>query len=54
MTKAQREILRKGRGLELHLDERSSLALEGSTILEPGPVATEATKALGLQLRLRF
>jgi len=45
---------RVGGGLELRLDEHSSLALEGSTILEPGPVATEATEAFGLKLRLRF
>jgi len=45
---------RVGGGLELHLDERSSLALEGSTILEPGPVATEATEVFGLKFRLRF
>ena len=45
---------RVGGGLELRLDERSSLALEGSTILEPGPVAAEATEAFGLKLRLRF
>ena len=45
---------RVGGGLELHLDERSSVALEGSTVLEPGPVVTEATEALCLKLRLRF
>jgi len=45
---------RVGGGMELHLDERRSVALEGSTTLEPGPVATEATDVYGLKLRLRF
>jgi choline kinase len=45
---------RVGGGMELYLDERSSVALEGSTILEPGPIATEATEVYGVKLRLRF
>ena len=45
---------RVGGGLELHLDERSSVALEGSTLIEQGPVETEAAGVLGLKLHLRF
>jgi choline kinase len=45
---------RVGGGLELHLDERSSVAVEGSTILEPGPFVTHVTEVLGLKLRFSF
>ena len=45
---------RVGGGMELHLDERSSVAVEGSTIVEPGPFVTDVTQVLGLKLRFSF
>jgi len=45
---------RVGGGLGLRLDERATVALEGSTIVQPGPVATDKDGVVGLKLRLRF
>jgi len=45
---------RIGGGMELHFDDRRSLAVEGSTILEPGPFVTEITQVVGVNLRFSF
>ena len=41
-------------GFKPHLDERRSLAVDGSAILEPGPFVTEITQVLGAKLRFSF
>jgi choline kinase len=45
---------RVGGGLGLHLDDHSSVAVEGSTIVQQGPVATETDRIVGVKLRVRF